>query len=118
MPRNALLLLSRLMFTALFVPSGFQALSDIAGTTGYFAGLGLPLPTLAAWGTGLVVLSGRGVFHGHAGVHELPGCSSWSVSRPGSRRCCLPPSALPPVSSAITARVAATRCSPSCTSKC
>ncbi|RVA27708.1 DoxX family protein, partial [Mesorhizobium sp. M7D.F.Ca.US.004.03.1.1] len=41
---------------ALFVPSGFQALSDIAGTTGYFADLGLPLPTLAAWGTGLFEL--------------------------------------------------------------
>src|SRR6186713_34230 len=56
MPRNALLLLSRLLFAALFVPSGFQALSDIAGTTGYFAGLGLPLPTLAAWCTGLFEL--------------------------------------------------------------
>jgi putative oxidoreductase len=56
MPRNALLLLSRLLLAALFVPSGFQALSDIAGTTGYFAGLGLPLPTLAAWGTGLFEL--------------------------------------------------------------
>ncbi|MER8412246.1 DoxX family protein [Mesorhizobium sp. M1342] len=56
MPRNALLLLSRLLLAALFVPSGFQALSDIAGTTGYFAGLGLSLPTLAAWGTGLFEL--------------------------------------------------------------
>ena len=56
MPRNALLLLSRLLLAALFVPSGFQALSDIAGTTGYFASLGLPLPTLAAWGTGLFEL--------------------------------------------------------------
>ncbi|RUW58896.1 DoxX family protein [Mesorhizobium sp. M7A.F.Ca.US.008.03.1.1] len=56
MPSNALLLLSRLLLAALFVPSGFHALSDIAGTTGYFAGLGLPLPTLAAWGTGLFEL--------------------------------------------------------------
>lgn len=56
MPRNALLLLSRLLLAALFVPSGFQALSDIAGTTSYFASLGLPLPTLAAWGTGLFEL--------------------------------------------------------------
>ena len=45
MPRNALLLLSRLLLAALFVPSGFHALADIAGTSGYFAGLGLPLPT-------------------------------------------------------------------------
>ncbi|MER8769119.1 DoxX family protein [Mesorhizobium sp. M0092] len=56
MPRNALLLLSRLLLAALFVPSGFHALADIAGTSSYFAGLGLPLPTLAAWGTGLFEL--------------------------------------------------------------
>lgn len=56
MPRNALLLLSRLLLAALFVPCGFHALTDIAGTSGYFAGLGLPLPTLAAWATGLFEL--------------------------------------------------------------
>ena len=48
MARNALLLVSRLLFAVMFVPSGFQALANIAGTSGYFAGLGLPLPTLAA----------------------------------------------------------------------
>ncbi|RWH50718.1 MAG: DoxX family protein [Mesorhizobium sp.] len=51
--RNALLLVSRLLLAALFVPSGFHALADIAGTSGYFAGLG---PTLAAWATGLFEL--------------------------------------------------------------
>jgi putative oxidoreductase len=56
MPRNTLLLLSRLLLAALFVPSGFQALFNITGTTTYFAGLGLPLPTLAAWSTGLFEL--------------------------------------------------------------
>jgi putative oxidoreductase len=56
MRRNALLLFSRLLLAALFVPSGFHALSDIAGTSGYFAGLGLPLPTLVAWATGLFEL--------------------------------------------------------------
>ncbi|MBZ9919071.1 MULTISPECIES: DoxX family protein [unclassified Mesorhizobium] len=56
MPRNALLMASRLLLAALFVPSGFHALADIAGTSGYFAGLGLPLPGLAAWGTGLFEL--------------------------------------------------------------
>ncbi|CDX39791.1 DoxX family protein [Mesorhizobium sp. SOD10] len=54
--RNALLLVSRLLLAALFVPSGFQALTNIAGTISYFAGLGLPLPSLAAWGTGLFEL--------------------------------------------------------------
>ena len=56
MTRDALLLVSRLLFAVLFVPSGFQALANIAGTSDYFAGLGLPLPTLAAWGTGLFEL--------------------------------------------------------------
>ena len=56
MARNALLLVSRLLLAVLFVPSGFQALANIAGTTNYFASLGLPLPTLAAWGTGLFEL--------------------------------------------------------------
>ncbi|MER9963471.1 DoxX family protein [Mesorhizobium sp. M0045] len=65
MPRNALLLLSRLLLAALFVPSGFHALADIAGTSGYFAGLGLPLPTLVAWATGLFELI--------AGLHILAG---------------------------------------------
>ncbi|PBC02580.1 DoxX family protein [Mesorhizobium sp. WSM3860] len=56
MNRNALLLVSRLLLGALFVPSGFQVLTNIAGTINYFTGLGLPLPTLAAWGTGLFEL--------------------------------------------------------------
>ncbi|PDQ19315.1 hypothetical protein CN311_20220 [Mesorhizobium sanjuanii] len=56
MPRNVLLLVSRLLLAALFFPSGFHALADIAGTSGYFAGLGLPLPTLVAWATGLFEL--------------------------------------------------------------
>jgi putative oxidoreductase len=57
MGRDALLLMSRLLLAALFIPSGFQALTDIAGTAGYFAGLGLPLPLPAAWGTGLFELA-------------------------------------------------------------
>src|SRR3569623_3097818 len=56
MGRSALLLVSRLLFAVLFVPSGFQALANIAGTTSYFAGLRLPLQALAAWGTGLFEL--------------------------------------------------------------
>ncbi|MDG4889348.1 DoxX family protein [Mesorhizobium sp. M1A.F.Ca.IN.020.06.1.1] len=56
MNRNALLLASRLLLAALFVPSGFQVLTNISGTIDYFTGLGLPLPTLAAWGTGLFEL--------------------------------------------------------------
>lgn len=56
MPANPLLLLSRLLLAALFVPAGIQTLGDIGGATSYFAGLGLPSPYLAAWGVGLFEL--------------------------------------------------------------
>src|SRR6187549_1633376 len=53
MPQNVLLLLGRLLIAALFLPSGVETLSNIDGAASYFAGLGLPLPALAAWGAGL-----------------------------------------------------------------
>lgn len=56
MPANVLLLLSRLLLAVLFVPTGVRTLGDIAGATGYFAGLGLPWPQLAAWLVGLFEL--------------------------------------------------------------
>lgn len=56
MPVNLLLLLARLLLAALFVPAGIQTLGDISGATGYFAGLGLPLPHLCAWTVGLFEL--------------------------------------------------------------
>lgn len=55
--QDALLLIGRVLVAALFVPAGISTLSDIAGSTGYFAGLGLPLPMLAAWGVGLFELA-------------------------------------------------------------
>ena len=68
MPRNALLLLGRLLLAALFLPSGLATLSNLDGAASYFAGLGLPLPTLAAWGAGL--------FETAAGVLILIGCQT------------------------------------------
>lgn len=56
MPANLLLLLSRLLLGALFVPAGIQTLGDIGSATSYFTGLGLPSPQLAAWGVGLFEL--------------------------------------------------------------
>lgn len=53
---DALLLTGRLLIGALFVPAGISTLSNIAGSTGYFAGLGMPLPMLAACGVGLFEL--------------------------------------------------------------
>ena len=65
MPNSILLLAARLLLAALFVPSGFHTLGDIAGSSGYFASLGLPLPTLAAWGTGLFeLLAGASILVG------------------------------------------------------
>jgi putative oxidoreductase len=56
MSRNLTLLLARILFAALFVPAGFQTLGNISGSTGYFAGLGLPAPEIMAWGVGLFEL--------------------------------------------------------------
>lgn len=52
-----LLLASRILIALLFIPAGFQTLSNIAGATSYFSSLGLPLPMLAAWGTGMFELA-------------------------------------------------------------
>jgi putative oxidoreductase len=54
---SGFLLLARVMLAAMFVHSGYSALSNIAGTAGYFAGLGLPFTTLLAWGVGLFELA-------------------------------------------------------------
>jgi putative oxidoreductase len=53
------LLIARLLLAAMFLSSGYTALSDIEGTAAYFAGLGMPLPQLVAIGTGVFeVLAG------------------------------------------------------------
>lgn len=48
-----LVLLARVLLAAMFLSSGYTALSDIAGTAAYFAGLGMPMPQLVAIGTGV-----------------------------------------------------------------
>jgi putative oxidoreductase len=53
---SALLLIARILLAAMFLASGYSALSNIAGTADYFAGLGLGPPTLLAWGVGLFEL--------------------------------------------------------------
>lgn len=53
MPGNILLLLSRFLVAALFIPAGFSTLGNISGSASYFASLGFPMSTLVAWGTGL-----------------------------------------------------------------
>ena len=45
---NALNLIGRLMFVALFLPAGLSKLSGFEGTVGYIESVGLPLPAVAA----------------------------------------------------------------------
>lgn len=46
--QNSLLLASRLLFVAFFLPAGIGKLTGFSGTVGYIASAGLPLPSLGA----------------------------------------------------------------------
>ena len=46
--QNSSTLASRLLFVALFLPAGVGKLTGFAGTVGYIASAGLPLPSLGA----------------------------------------------------------------------
>ncbi len=49
---NALILLiARILLAAIFILAGFSKLTAIDGTAGYIGSVGLPFPTLLAWGT-------------------------------------------------------------------
>jgi putative oxidoreductase len=54
LPTDALALTGRFLLAAIFVLSGLAKLGDPAGTAAYVASAGLPAPTLAAWGAGLL----------------------------------------------------------------
>jgi putative oxidoreductase len=56
MAAGILLLLARVLLAAMFISSGYSALSDIAGTASYFAGLGLGPAPLLAWAVGIFEL--------------------------------------------------------------
>jgi len=59
MSNNAIVtLISRILLSILFIPAGFGKLTAIAGTAGYFASKGLPLPTVTAVIVGLIELLG------------------------------------------------------------
>ena len=45
--QNTLNLIGRLLVLALFLPAGLAKITGFAGTVGYFASLGIPVPTLA-----------------------------------------------------------------------
>lgn len=46
--QNALNLAARLLFVVMFLPAGIGKLTGFAGTVGYIASVGLPLPSLGA----------------------------------------------------------------------
>ena len=58
-------LIGRILLAILFVPSGFSVITEFAGTAGFIASQGVPLPSVAAairilveFGAGLLVLVG------------------------------------------------------------
>jgi putative oxidoreductase len=48
------LLIARILIAVMFVGAGFEKLTDIAGTAGYIASVGLPAPKLLAVSAGLL----------------------------------------------------------------
>lgn len=58
MPNGAIVLIGRILLSAIFILSGFSKLTAIGGTAGYFASMGLPAPTIVAVVVGLVELVG------------------------------------------------------------
>lgn len=63
--QNPLALVGRLLLALLFIPAGFSKLAGFAGTVGYIASKGIPLPEVAAsiavaveLGLGLLLLVG------------------------------------------------------------
>jgi putative oxidoreductase len=55
------LLVARILLSAMFLSSGYAALSDITGTADYFTGLGLGPGPLLAWGVGVFELVAGGL---------------------------------------------------------
>lgn len=51
-------LIARIFLSILFIVAGYGKLTAISGTAGYFAGLGLPLPTVTAVIVGLIEFVG------------------------------------------------------------
>ena len=55
---SALLLLGRVLLSAMFILAGFSKLTAIGGTAGWFASIGLPFPTVVTVLVGLLELVG------------------------------------------------------------
>lgn len=55
---SALLLLGRVLLSAMFILAGFSKLTAISGTAGWFGSIGLPFPTVVTVLVGLLELVG------------------------------------------------------------
>ncbi|MBT1155072.1 DoxX family protein [Aminobacter anthyllidis] len=55
---SALILVGRVLLSVIFILAGFAKLTAISGTAGWFASIGLPLPTVTTVVVGLVELVG------------------------------------------------------------
>lgn len=76
-------LVARVFLSILFILAGFSKLTAISGTAGYFAGIGLPVPTVTAVLVGLVeFLGGLAILVGFRPVLLL---QSWLCS-PSAQR--------------------------------
>ena len=51
MNNTTTLLVARILLAVIFIIAGFNKLGDIDGTAGYIGSVGLPFPSLLAWGT-------------------------------------------------------------------
>lgn len=49
MNNTVVLLIGRILLTPLFFVGGYNKLMNVAGTTGYFGKLGLPMPEVLTW---------------------------------------------------------------------
>jgi len=58
--QDGLALLGRIFLAALFIPAGFSKIAGFAGTAGYIASVGLPLPQVGA-AIAIVVELGLGI---------------------------------------------------------
>jgi putative oxidoreductase len=49
MSTNLQLLIGRVLLSIIFIMSGFSKLGAVAGTAGYMASMGIPLPNITVW---------------------------------------------------------------------
>lgn len=54
MSNGVVLLIARILLSFMFILSGVQKFGGIEGTAGYIGSVGLPAPTLLAWGAAIL----------------------------------------------------------------